>query len=266
LHKISIRFNAILPRGFLASYFKQVVHDDPNLTVSKSDIVRSQRRLIARTAGHDQSEPGAGQALVEEGAELRIEIVGADCVREFDAAGPADALDVERGRRPAPGIARHARMCLKARGDRGSVVEDDHQDVAPLVDGVDDGRQRGMEERRVAEEGDRALADAGPRQALGDTDGRADGKLGVDAIGRWGQAARVGDKHRVLPQGSGYLTEGIHDHAESAAGAVVLARGAFRRLALLEVAVRRREARQKLLEGLLDLPCGGSRNAQGAFE
>ena len=69
-----------------------------------------------------------------------------------------------------------------------------------MVDRVGDGRQRGVEERGVAEEGDRALADPGPAQAVGDADRRADGELGVEPIAHRRQAARVADEHRVLPE------------------------------------------------------------------
>ena len=53
--------------------------------------------MIARAAGHDQSEPGAGQGLAEEGAELGVELFGADGMGVWDAAGPGDSLDIERG-------------------------------------------------------------------------------------------------------------------------------------------------------------------------
>ena len=162
-------------------------------------------RLVAWATSHDQPETRPGQALVEERSELRIEVFGADGMNVFDAAGAGDSLDVECGSRPAPGVMPDSRMRLEARGDRRAIVEDHHQDVAPLVDGVDDCRQCRVEERRVAEEGDRPLTDPGPGQTFRDADRRADRKLGVDAIGDGRQAAGIGDQHRVLSQPGGHV-------------------------------------------------------------
>ena len=122
--------------------------------------------MVAWTAGHDQPEPAADHAFMEERAKLRHQVIRTDAVHVFDSAGTGDPFDVECGRRPAARVAPDTRMWLEPRCDRRTVVENYHQDIATLMDSIDDGREGGVEERRVAEERDCALTDPGAGHAL----------------------------------------------------------------------------------------------------
>ena len=65
--------------------------------------------MIAGATSDDQSEPWTGQGLVKKRPKVRLKIVGPNGVHMLDAADPGDPLDVERRRRPAPGITRRRR-------------------------------------------------------------------------------------------------------------------------------------------------------------
>ena len=107
------------------------------------------------------------------------------------AAGAQQRLYVERYAVVAERALSRARVRLVA-GHRGrAVVEDYYRDVRPLVDGVDYAEDSGVEEGRVADEGEALRARLGQREPLGERYARAHAEAGVDHVERRGVAERV---------------------------------------------------------------------------
>ena len=91
--------------------------------LSRSDIVRLLSRIVARSAGHDQSESGAVQALVEERSEPRVEVVRAEGAHVF-MEGKDDRLLSQRVNRRYENDSRaRIRVVVIVPEDDGRVVQ-----------------------------------------------------------------------------------------------------------------------------------------------
>ena len=99
----------------------------------------------------------------------------------------------------------------------GAVVEDDHEDVGLVVGDVDERRQPGVEERRVADDRDHALLEARLRRAVRDCDRRAHAAAEVQRRERRQEGERVAAD--VAGDGDLLLGEELEDAAVRAAGA-----------------------------------------------
>ena len=82
-------------------------------------------------------------------------------------------------------------VLLMAGHRRDAVVQDDRENVRLVVGDVGQGGQARVVERRVADHGDHALADAGLRRSVCDADAGAHAAAGVDCRQRREQAQGV---------------------------------------------------------------------------
>ncbi len=115
-----------------------------------------------------------GDAAIVDGVAQRLmhggEVVGIDLAHPFDADRAHQRFVVHGRRGLAPERLAGAGMLLAAGHRRNMIVEQHHRDVGLVVDRVDELRNSGMQEGRVADGGDDRLGLAG----LGHADGVAD--------------------------------------------------------------------------------------------
>jgi len=106
--------------------------------------------------------------------------------------GPAKLFHIQRRGRIAEDVGRGARMGLEARHGRTPVVQEDHGEGRPLVDGVGQGREGGMEEGGVAADGQDGLIHAEVfelAEAAGNAAARSHGVEGLDGAEAGGEGA-----------------------------------------------------------------------------
>ena len=120
---------------------------------------------------------------------FKIERVDARDV--LHAAGAQQRLYVERYAVVAERALSRAGVRLVAGHRCRAVVEDYYRDVRSLVDGVDYAGDSGVEEGRVADEGEALRARLGQREPLGERYACAHAEAGVDHVERRGVAERV---------------------------------------------------------------------------
>ena len=110
----------------------------------------------ARAAADHNARTFRLQRLVDRRAR-RLEVVRVDDAHVRNADGAAQRLEVDRARRVALDRVAGRRVLLVAGHAGNRVVEDDHRGIRAVVGDVDQARDARVDERRIADHGDRLL-------------------------------------------------------------------------------------------------------------